>query len=395
MNILVYIPVVEQQNGGTRQYSVGLLKLLAEDNSNKYFIYHNNNDAEVSALVKDHSHLQVVTDADVNYKQESYLSKKVRGLWNKLAGKFGLGKQKLRLSFIDCLCTQFKIDVIHCPYQFIPVTKKAKLITTLHDIQEIHFPEYFTAEIRAYRANAYLDFVRRADMVIVSYDHVKQDLIKYFDVPENKLGTLLLKMDQLWFDKYPPSFKKDLSSMQLPNQFLLYPANTWKHKNHLGLLTALHTAKGKYNVTINIVCTGHKTDHYAAIEETIERLGLGEQVLFTGIVDEETLYTLYQSCKGVVIPTSYEAGSFPLYESILMNVPVICSNVTSLPETIGSDDFVFDPFNEKEMAEKMISLWNDENFRRENLEQLKIQAKKIKENDPLPVLQMIYNNLDA
>lgn len=395
MNILVYIPVLEQQNGGTRQYSIGLLKLLAKDNSNKYFIYHNNNDPEVSALVKEHTHLKVVTDADVNYKQETYLSKKIRGLRNKIAGKSGWAKQKQRLSFIDSLCVQFNIDVIHCPHQFIPVTNKAKLITTLHDIQEIHFPEYFTAEVRAYRANAYLDFVRRADLVIVSYDHVKQDLVKYFAVPEHKLGILLLKMDQLWFDKYPLSFKKALTSIQLPEQFLLYPANTWKHKNHIGLLNALHMAREKFNVAINIVCTGHKTEHYTAIDGVVKRLGLQNQVLFTGVVDEETLWSLYRSCRGVVIPTLYEAGSFPLYESILMNVPVICSNVTSLPETIGSDNFVFDPFNEKEMAETMISLWSDANFRKKNLEQLTIQAKKIRENDPLPVLQKMYNSLSA
>lgn len=395
MNILVYIPFLSQQNGGTRQYSVGLLKLVAKDTINKYFIYHNNNDDEVLEIIKLHPHLQVIRDTDVNYKPENYFSKKIRQFQDKLVAKLRLGKQKQKKSFIDTLCLQFNIDIIHCPYQFIPVTSKVKLITTLHDIQEIHFPEYFTAEVRAYRANAYLDFVRRADFVIVSYEHVKQDLMKYFAVPEDRLGILLLKMDQLWFDKYSSSFVTDLSSLLLHKDFLLYPANTWEHKNHTGLLNALYVAREQYGVIINIVCTGHRTDHYSIIDQLMDKLSLKEQVLFTGIVDEETLYSLYRTCRGVVIPTSYEAGSFPLYESILMNIPVVCSNVTSLPETIGSDKFVFDPFNEKEMAKKMINLWGNDNFRRENLEQLQIQADKIRENDPLPLLQKMYSNLDA
>src|SRR5688500_14838025 len=103
MNILVYIPFLSQQNGGSRQYSVGLLKLIAEDTVNKYFIYHNNNDDEVLEIIKLHPHLQVIKDADVNHKPENYFSKKIRQFQDKLVAKLRLGKQKQKKSFIDTL----------------------------------------------------------------------------------------------------------------------------------------------------------------------------------------------------------------------------------------------------------------------------------------------------
>ena len=68
------------------------------------------------------------------------------------------------------------------------------------------------------------------------------------------------------------------------------------------------------------------------------------------------------------MPTLYEAGSFPLMESILMGIPVVCSNVTSLPETIGDNQFVFDPNNINDIAEKIIKIWDDENYRADNLD---------------------------
>ena len=98
---------------------------------------------------------------------------------------------------------------------------------------------------------------------------------------------------------------------------------------------------------------------------------------------------------GVIIPTLYEAGSFPLMESILLNVPVICSNVTSLPETIGNDKFVFAPYDIDDISKKLIQFWNDEEFRKGNLRQIKLQADKLKQNDSLPVLQKIYNDFNA
>lgn len=395
MNILIYIPGLTQEHGGIKQYSIGLLKLCANDITNNYFIYYNNNDPEVLSAIENNPSLKRIQDSDMIIKKENYIVRKAKGVKNRIIRKFGISNQKDKLPVIDILCIQYQIDIIHCPNQYLPPTKIAKLITTLHDVQEIHFPEYFSAEERANRSNAYLDFLRRADFVIVSYEHVKKDLIKYFNVPKEKISTLLLKMQSLWFERLSEKDIIDLSELGLPEIFLLYPANTWQHKNHLRLIEAVSIAKEKHHVKINLVCTGHKNEHFEKIEKLLVKLNLQDQVLFTGIVDETALYSLYKTCSAVIIPTAYEAGSFPLYESILMNVPVICSNVTSLPETIGSDEFVFDPFDIEDIAEKMIKIWNDENYKNDNLRQLMAQVKVISENNPLPVLQEIYASLYA
>jgi glycosyltransferase involved in cell wall biosynthesis len=260
---------------------------------------------------------------------------------------------------------------------------------TLHDVQELHFPENFTPEERAYRAITYLELLRKADRVIVSYDHIKRDIIKYFKVDSKKIQVLLLNMKNLWIDKFHDKDMVDIKHLGLPERFLLYPANTWQHKNHLRLMSALAEAKEKYRIIINIVCTGHRNEHFNEIERLVTQLDIAEQVFFTGVVEENVLYSLYKSCTGVIIPTTYEAGSFPLYESILMNVPVICSNVTSLPETIGNKDYVFDPFKTDEISNLMIKLWQDEDFRERNIKHVKESSQQFQNNDS--ALEQVLN----
>lgn len=396
-NILIYIPGINQDYGGTRQYAVTLIKMLHEIKSNQYFIYHDVNDSEVIQAIAGKQGFKLVTTSDIEVKEVVY--KNVT--FQRLNGLPVLGKLRFKRKFIittdlETYCHRNKIKIIHCPYQFLPQVKGVKLITTLHDIQEIHFPEFFSAEQRAYRATNYLDFLRRADSVVVSYSHIKQDLLHYFDVPEQKITILLLKMEKLWFDKFSQADIITLPLNLAPKQYLLYPANAWKHKNHLFLLDVLAYIRDKFNLHINVFFTGNFniTNGQLIIEKSTQ-LNLENQVSFLGVVEENILYSLYKQAVGVVIPTLYEAGSFPLMESILLNVPVICSNVTSLPETIGNVKFVFDPENINDFSEKVIQLWKDEEFRKYNLEQLKLQADLLKKNNPFPNLQKLYRELSA
>lgn len=392
MNILIYLPEINQAYGGIVQYSFGIIDLIARDTDNTFYIYHNSSNDSLIEIINKYPHLHLITDNNIYLSKFYKYRRDSIKLYNLFASRFDLKLKKYK-TIVDTLSKKYKIDIIHCPYQDLPLANNVKVITTLHDVQEIHFPEYFTAEQRAWRANNYLDFLRQSDIIIVSYLHVKNDLIKYFNVPDDKIQIVLLPMHNNWFSKFKDDEIVDLKKYGLSEKFFLYPANTWKHKNHIRLIEAVDLIRKQYHITINIVCTGHLNENYNEIKQRIESLNLKNQFIFTDIVEEKDLFSLYKSSYGVVIPTTYEAGSFPLYESILMNKPVICSKVTSLTETIGSDQFTFNPFNVQELADKIFMLWSNKEFREMNLIQLRKQADVIKKNDPLPLLQSIYQQL--
>jgi glycosyltransferase involved in cell wall biosynthesis len=150
-----------------------------------------------------------------------------------------------------------------------------------------------------------------------------------------------------------------------PRPFILYPAMTWEHKNHLRLLEAVAGLRDHENLKINVVCTGHKNSFYPNIERRLRELKLENQVKFPGVVSTEELSLLYRLAQFVIIPTLFEAASAPLFEAWQHGAAVACSRVTSLPEQAGSAALFFDPFSVGEIANALKTMTADENLRSE------------------------------
>ncbi len=387
MNILINIPNISKANGGVYQYSIALLQILAKAKlPSHFFIFCNNPEQDVLTIINSNSNFNLVNCKTPKYSRLSNITFKILNI---LFNILKIKKRLKRKDIYDIIIKIYKIDIIHSPVQDIVVKNHIKKISTLHDVQELHFPEFFTSAERAHRAFNYKKAIDYADAVLVSYNHIKNDIIKYFDKEESQIHTILLDMEDLWFNRINKRDKNILCKYDLPKEFLLYPASSWKHKNHLILLQAVKNVDD-----VKLICTGHKTDYYInEIEPYIISNKLENRIKFLGIVSDNELFELYNTCKAVIVPTLYEAGSFPLMESILMNIPVICSNVTSLPETIGDNRFVFNPLDVNDIIDKINKIWFDKVFIRDNLELLKIQSERLKNNNAASKIYKIYEDI--
>lgn len=392
MNILLFIPDKDKTVGGIFQYINCLINLVGRsDNKNKYYLFLRNN----SEIFKEYSikypNIICIPEQESGNKSSLYNTKDkiLKGI-QKLLLKLKINIKINTTSSLDKIIEKYNIDIVHFPYQRLIKTNKPS-ITTMHDVQELYFPQYFTSTERAERAVNYKYCIDNADQVVVSYQHIKNDITQFFDKPENQIQVILLNMENLWFEKFnSDSIIKNLTD----KPFILCPAVTWQHKNHLNLLKAILHLKESKKQIINLICTGKKTDYYfKVLEPFISSNNLQHQVFFKGIVSDEELYTLYKTCLGVVVPTKYEAGSFPLMESILIGVPVICSNVTSLPETIGCLDYTFDPDNINEIAEKIERLYLSEEFRKNCIVQNEKQRVILLNTGAYEKLSNLYSTL--
>jgi glycosyltransferase involved in cell wall biosynthesis len=260
------------------------------------------------------------------------------------------------------------IDVIHTPLQFhLNLSLSVPMITTLHDLQHLHYPEFFTQEEVDFRDTHYRKSAEFSERVIVSFGHVKEDIREFYNIASEKIDVCPIGMpvpqqvDQGRFEEIRRKY-------YLAERYLLYPANTWRHKNHIGLLRALKLVHDNYEMKIPLVCTGHKEDYYSEIKTVSKELQLDQFVHFTGYIPEEDMALILKNATLVVIPTLYEAGSFPLMEAMANEVPVICSRVTSLPDTMGDPKFLFEPNNVAETAEKIAGILQDDKLLEENRE---------------------------
>jgi glycosyltransferase involved in cell wall biosynthesis len=268
----------------------------------------------------------------------------------------------------DGIVEKLGVDLVH-------FTKQDGFLTSLpniyhpHDLQHLHLPQFFTpAEIRR-RELIYRQLCVNATAVAVASNWTKNDVMNAYGLPPEKVVVVpLAPPNQTYQSPTDATLAEVRIKFALPQQFVFYPAQTWPHKNHLGLIEALGLLK-QQGLDIPLVCSGSQNEHYAIIQQKARELGLEKQVHFLGFVSSQELQSLYRLARAVVVASKFEAGSFPMWEAFLARVPAACSAITSLPEQVGDAALLFDPNSPDDMARVVRQLWENEALRSSLIEQ--------------------------
>lgn len=233
------------------------------------------------------------------------------------------------------------------------------------DLQHIHLPQFFTDEQRRRREITYRAFCDRAERIVAASSWTKADLVKNFGIAEDRIIVIPVAQD---LGDYPTPTAADLAEVrtafELPDHFLLYPAQTWPHKNHLRLLEAVAHLRDTRGLAINLVLTGYQNEHYAQVRAQIDRLRLSHQVRSPGYVTPMQLQALYRLAVGMIFPSLFEGWGIPIVEAFQAGTAVACSNATSLPSMVGDGALIFDPGDTESIASAAATLWTDEALRR-------------------------------
>ena len=195
---------------------------------------------------------------------------------------------------------------IHFPYQDY-IYCNLPTIYNPHDLQHLHFPDFFTPDEIKRREIIYPAACRAANNVVVASNYVKQDIIKNYRINAEKIRVIPWSPPQIEAKDYSERDVQNLFEKYAcpPRPFILYPAMTWEHKNHLRLLEAIYYLRERENLIINVVCTGDKNSFYAVIENRLHELNLENQIRFTGIVEYTELSIFYREAQFVIIPTLF------------------------------------------------------------------------------------------
>jgi glycosyltransferase involved in cell wall biosynthesis len=251
------------------------------------------------------------------------------------------------------------VDVMHFPIQDAFVVDRPSIYQP-HDLLHLHFPEFFSRWERERRERVYRTHCERAEMVVAMTSWGKRDLMEHYGLPGEKVhvvpwGSVLWEYPE----PSPPDLNRLRARLSLPERFLLYPAQTWPHKNHEGLLEALALIKGREQLAIPLVCPGRKTRDFGRISERVRGLGLEATTRFPGFISPVELRGLYVLATALVFPSRFEGWGLPVCEAFSASLPVASSSATSLPDLIGEAALLFDPDDPEQIAECVLRLWRD------------------------------------
>jgi glycosyltransferase involved in cell wall biosynthesis len=246
-------------------------------------------------------------------------------------------------------------DVLHFPSQRF-ILAAVPSIYTPHDLQHLHYPQFFTPLELARRETVYPAGCHFAHTVIAGTQWIKDDISRQYSVNPDKIQVIPWASPTLAYSEPTPA---DLQAVRdkyrLESPFALYPAAAWPHKNHIRLLEAIAYLRDTKGITIRLVCTGSIANHYwvhhwPKIEKRMQELSLGDQVKFLGFIEEKDMRPIYRQAQFLVIPSLFEADSCPIHEAWIEGVPVTCSNVTALPDQVQNAGLLFDPGDVQDIA---------------------------------------------
>jgi len=263
-----------------------------------------------------------------------------------------------------------------------------------YDLQHAHLPEMFTRRELRWRDASYRTLCREAQAVVAISRWGRDDLIQSYELPPEKVRWVHLAPA---VDAYAPITDGERAAtrerLALPEAFAYYPAQTWKHKNHLGLLEALAVLRDRHGLRVPLVSSGFQNDFFPVIERRARELGLSVQVRFLGFVAPRTVQALYGLCRMVVFPSRFEGFGMPVVEAFRLGVPVACSNATSLPEVAGEAALTFDPGSTEEIAEVIRRVWTDPALRTELAEKGRVRGGLFSWKETARRVRALYRNV--
>jgi glycosyltransferase involved in cell wall biosynthesis len=255
-----------------------------------------------------------------------------------------------------------KLDVIHHPFTVLnPRGLNIPSVLTFWDMQQEFYPQFFSPAELHLREKTYKPSAKEATRIIVSSEFTKQCLIERYKILSKKIDVIYIGYAPEYgiLDDFE-TLRKVKLKYNLTKPFMYCPAATWPHKNHKTLLSALRLLKVKHSFDGLLVLTGIAIKAQSEILEEIAWLGLIDMVRILGYLSYDELPYLYNLARMMVFPSLFEGFGIPLVEAMACGCPILCSNVTSIPEVVGHAGVMFDPLSSEEMAQKIWDVWNDD-----------------------------------
>lgn len=280
---------------------------------------------------------------------------------------------KARHPFLYYYWLQFKVkpyiekikpDLFLSPDGFLCLNTSIKQLPVIHDINFFHYPKHVKFLTEKYYNYFFPKFAKQATQIATVSQYSKTDISEVYGIDANKIWVVYnginnffkpLSLDEK--NKVRQKFSKSLP-------YFVYVGAISPRKNISNLLKAFDVFK-KNNPALNhnLVIAGAIAWGNNEVQNILNNLEFKNKIIFTGRLSNNDLADVLASAEALVYIPLFEGFGIPLIEAMACEVPIICSNVTSLPEIAGNAAALVNPLNTNEIAEAMGKIVLNTNFK--------------------------------
>lgn len=258
------------------------------------------------------------------------------------------------------------IAIFHSPSFVSSPFIRAKMIMTIHDLNHLRFPQYYTPFHKYYYKYIVKLSALKCEKILTVSEFSKNEIVSWLKCDRNKVVVTYNGVD----NKFKVVEDKNVllrvrEKYKLPDKFVLYIGNLKPHKNVKTLIKTMSLVNGDIKLVIN----GKVNE---SLNEIINLYNLQGKINFIGYVDDEDLPALYNLAKVFVFPSLYEGFGLPPLEAMACGCPVIVSNTSSLPEVVGNVGEKFEPNDYIKLSELINKSLNEGIDKKKLIERAKL-----------------------
>lgn len=256
-------------------------------------------------------------------------------------------------------------DVFHEPIAapYTISTRWAKRVVTIHDLAYFDHPEFFDKDIEGYKRDV-KRLVDRAAMILTVSEYSRGTIIERLGVAPDRVRVIYHGISGVFGDEtqHVP-FEATQRRFGIRRPYLLFVSTVKPNKNLVRLLEAFDRLRRKELRGWQLVIAGQRGWATEPVFAAAEHLGLGQDVVFTGFVEDAALPGLYRHAEVFVLPSLLEGFGIPVIEAMACGTPVVASRCGALPEIAGDAAVLIDPHSSEDIARGILQAATDQPLR--------------------------------
>ena len=267
---------------------------------------------------------------------------------------------------------KIKPDVFVSTDAYLSLSSKTPQIAVFHDINFEHFPQDFPKIALWHYKKFFPRFARKAKQIITVSEFSKQDIIDNYKIEPEKINVVYNGANE----GFKPLSEEEKNEVKMAYtsgyQYFMFVGSLHPRKNLVRLFPAYDLFKERTASAFKLLIVGEKRWWTEPIQKAYEAMKHKEDVVFVGHLQMSELNRVAAAALASVYVSYFEGFGIPIVEAYKCDVPVITSNVTSMPEVAGDAALLVDPFNIDSIADAMVQML-DENVRNSLIEKGRIR----------------------
>lgn len=316
--------------------------------------------------------IKQIPDIELIELRPNYLLSIGTGITRKISGHI------LRFFWVQIhlpiLCLIENIDFLLSPEYYTPIYTSCKRAVIVHDAHIRAQKEFINPLWYRYYYIPFIESaIRKADLIFTVSEFSKCQIVELMRLDSRKVHVAYNGIDSCFTKNYKDGIESKQTEQDLPtpHEYILFVGTFEARKNIERLIEAFATFKKRHEVSASKIklvivgkpASGKFSDRNTQINNLIETLNLEKEIILYGFVSDLDLPYFYKNACMITFPSLYEGFGLPIIEGFASGVPVLTSNICSMPEIAGSAALLTDPYTVNDISNKIELLMFDLSLR--------------------------------